>query len=257
MKSSLFEDITPKKTLARYAVFAAAVFWGLILLSRILYPARNSYSVMHNTFSCLGSLEEKHNPSRWWIFSLALGFWGFSSIPLAAYIYARFRQISVFCARTGFVLLLAGCAGIIIVGLFPYGRITLPGGIPLNRVHDRAAAVTAGFFIAGILWHAGMLSADALKARSMKSRPLLASKSVLGPYILFFTALLPALYFRIKWRFVYAEIKFTAETEGASVGSAWGEALGTIYSFPLWQHICIAALFIFMLWLPLSISKKT
>lgn len=254
MKSFLFDNKTGRKTLALYAGVTAPVFWGLILLSRFLYPALNSYSPMHNTFSTLGSIEEKHNPSWWWIFSLALGFWGLSLTPLVFYLYGRFRKISVFCARTGFLLLLAGCAGIILVGLFPYGRITLPGGVPLNRVHDRAAAITAGFFIAGILWHGGMLAADAVSARIRKKRARLASKSVIPPYALFFSALIPALYFRIRWRFVYAEMK---AGEGAPVGSAWREALGTIYSFPLWQHICIAALFIFMLWLPYALSEKT
>lgn len=254
MKSFLFDDKTVRRTLARRAAQTAAVFWGLILLSRILYPAENSYSPMYNTFSTLGSLEENRNPSWWWIFSIALVFWGISSMPHVSYIRARFRRISVLHARIGFALLITGCAGIILVGLLPYGRITLPGGIQLNRAHDRAAAATAVFFITGILWHAGILAADALKARRKKSIPLLASKSVIAPYALFFSTLAPALYFRMKWRFVYAEMK---AAEGASVGSAWREALGTIYSFPLWQHICIATLFIFLLWLPLSISKRT
>lgn len=254
MKSFLFDDKTGRKTIARRAALTAAVFWGLILLARILYPAENSYSPMYNTFSTLGSLEEKHNPSWWWIFSLALAFWGTSSMPFVSYIRAQFRRISVPHARIGFALLITGCGGIILVGLLPYGRITLPGGIPLNRTHDRAAAAAAVFLAAGVLWHAGMLAADALKARRKKSIPLLASKSVIPPCALFFSALIPALYFRIKWRFVYAEMK---AVEGASIGSAWREALGTIYSFPLWQHICIATLFIFLLWLPLSISQKT
>jgi hypothetical protein len=59
----------------RYLIFMTGVFWGLIFLAWLGYPAEHKYSITTHTFSFLGSYNEEHSPQWWWLFSIAMLFW--------------------------------------------------------------------------------------------------------------------------------------------------------------------------------------
>ena len=102
----------------RLVLLKAGIFWGLIFLCWVIYPAENAFSIQTHTFSFLGSFEEKHNPAGWWLFTVAMCFWGIAMLPFAAYVYRRF--VSSLPPGGGFVCghLAARGLGIALVGIF-------------------------------------------------------------------------------------------------------------------------------------------
>ncbi len=236
------------RALLGYLTFMSVTFWSFIFLAWLMYPSENSYSIMTHTFSFLGSHEEKHNPDWWWIFSIAMLFWCFSAMPVVLYIYRHFTRLTVWGARLGAALLLTGCVHIGLVGIFPDARGMVFGVARQSEVHKWVAIIAAAAFILGIGWHGLMLLGDLLIA-ALRGKPRrLAHRWLLPPYVFWLTVLATSSYFLIKWEFVYAGMKAAAQSSGVSIGSSWSEAMNTLYSFPLWENICIYTLFIFLVW---------
>ncbi len=243
------------KDMRRYAAFMSAAVWGLILLARMLYPPENKYSIMTHTLSRLGSFSDRHNPDWWWLFSLSLLFWGISAVPVVLYFYRQFKEFSVRGARAGAALLLTGCAGIMVTGMFPSVRITVFNSLRVNVIHDNAAGIAFLATNLGIAWLGILLLGDTVVSRCRGRERVLAGRPLLYPYILWIAVISAAFYFRIRWNHsVYPMLEAEAAAAGKSIGSSWSEALSTPYSFPLWQHISVAAVFIFLVWFSIILS---
>jgi hypothetical protein len=242
------------RELKAYLIFLSAVFWGLIFLAWLSYPAENRYSIMTHTFSFLGSFETKHNPEWWWIFSMAMTFWGLATIPLTCYIFRRFRHISFLGAMIGAFLFLCGGVGLIGVAFFPDARGAVIASWEWTEIHEKAAVLTAIGFGLGFPWHGILLIKQRFSQKRIPYR-FQFHRFVL-PYAFWGSIFCVAAYFLGKWEFVYAEMKANARATGESIGSSWSEAMNTIYSFPLWENILIYAMFIFLLWFTLTLPNE-
>ena len=236
----------------RYLAFQAMVFWGLIFVCWLIYPAENRFSIMTHTFSFLGRFDSIHNPKGWWLFSMAMVFWGASSVPLVFYRYRRFAAISPRGATVGAFMFLLVCMGTVLVGLFPDSHEKVWGNLELTQVHTQAAFLIAAGSGLGIILHGALLIADALSRRQFGD----AHIRFVGPYALWSIVTGTGLYFLITWEYVYAGMKAAAVAAGRPVESSWSAALNTRYSFPLWENLAIYALFAFLVWFTALVPNK-
>jgi len=239
--------------LRRYLAFEVLFFWGLIFVCWNLYPKENHYSIMTHTFSFLGAFAPQHNPRWWWIFTIAMIFWGTATIPLALYHRRRFAAISRWGAAIGTGLFLIGSIGTILVGIFPDDRMMIIGNWRSTDIHARAALLIAAGFTFGILWYALLL----LKNLVFKTNRFFNYRKLAWPYLFWITLTGVGVYFQVKWGFIYADMKAAAKISGQQIGSSWSEAMNTRYSFPLWENIVIYTLFIFLIWFTLVLPSET
>jgi hypothetical protein len=235
-------------SLPRYAVLKAAVFWTLILLAWLSYPAENRYSIMSHTFSFLGSWNEEHNPAWWWIFSLAMVFWGVSGVPLSLYFFRRFRVVSPRGAGIGAAFTLLGCVGVVLVGLVPDVRDPFYGELRWTEVHTVAAILVAVGFTLGILWYGGLILRDRFGARHFERAHGFGPGSFAWPYLVWGGMLAVAVGNQVRWEMLYTARKAEALAKGETIRSSWGESINTIYAFPLWENLVIYTLFAFLVW---------
>jgi len=253
---NLFKGNFTAQRLKTYLMVEACVFWGLILACRLLYPAQNRFSIMTHTFSFLGSFDAKHNPRFWVFFTIALVLWGILTIPVVLYLHRRIRQSSPWAVWPGTLLLLEGCLGMILVGIFPDAHGKVWGDLMHTHVHQKVALMCFVGFGLGILWHGLLVVKDQMSWIPWGGKRVFGWKRVVGPYALYLSIFSVALYFQIKWEFVYTEMKVVAKASGTSIGSHWSEALNTIYSFPLWENILIYTMYIFLAWFSVAVLDK-
>ena len=250
----LLECIRGQFSTRRLYYYVAALcltFWGLIFLAWLGYPEEHKYSIMTHTFSFLGSYNEEHSPTWWWLFSLAMLFWSLAGMPLILYIQRHFSFVSKWGARVGAGLMLLGCLNFGLVGIFPDVRTPLGPSLRVTDIHEKVAVFAAAGFIFGILLHGALLLKDRFFSRDSQfdHRPFVPL------YGFWLSILAVASYFLIKWEYVYADMKAAAQAAGTSIGSSWSEAMNTIYSFPLWENILIYTLFIFLVSMALILTK--
>ena len=222
-----------KTGLRRYVLVKAAVFWSLIFLAWLMYPAENHYSIHTHTFSFLGSFEAKHSPDWWWIFSIAMIFWGCATLPLVFYHRRRFLPISRVGANIGAFFLAVGAVGVICVGLFPDARPELFGGWKWTDIHEKAAVLVGFGFLLGLLCQGALLLRDRAGARHFADHNPAAYRRLAIPYLVWGVISFVGIAFQVRWGFVYPQLKAAASAKGEDFGSSWSEAMGTIYSFPL------------------------
>ncbi len=242
---------TGRKAMRRHITIMAVVFWGLIALTWLGYPAENRHSIMTHTFSFLGSYEPFHNPRWWWLFTLALVFWGVAMVPLVRYAEKRFAAISAPGAGVGAVLMYMGCAGLVFVGLFPEGQATILGNIKTTHGHMAACVLLEIGFGGGILWHGGMLLRNARGGRAGVFR----HRAFIAPYVFLAVFMVTFVLLVASGRAVFPPM--TAEKTASlwEPGSAWYASLNTVYSFPLWENLIIAVLFVFLCWFMLLLPN--
>lgn len=255
LKRYIKGDFQPAE-LRGYLIFEALVFWGLIFVCWVIYPKENKYSIMTHTFSFLGSFNGNHNPSGWWLFTAAMVFWGSATVPLALYLYRRFAAISRWGARLGLSLMLAGCAGVALVGIFPDAHGEVIGDVRWTDIHEKVAVLIAAGFGLSIPWYGLLLLKDRFSRMPFGGGSRFDHRKLAWPYLFWFSIVGVVAYFQIKWEFVYAEMRAVAQASGERIGSHWSEALNTRYSFPLWENVAIYALFVFLVWLSLSVPNE-
>lgn len=240
----------------RYTAAKAALFWLLIGLCWLIYPAENQFSIMSHTFSFLGSPAEKHNPNGWWLFTAAMVLWGLLQLPLVRYSHRRLRPISPWGARAASLCMAAGCVALAMVGIFPDIHGTVFGPWEWRHIHTQAAiAVFVGFAL-GIGGYGLLLVADAWRARRGRNAALHGHRAFAGPYALWIGTVTVAGYFLGSWEVKYARMKAEAEALGQPIGSSWSEALHTRYAFPLWENLVIYALFAFLAWFMVLLARR-
>ncbi len=250
----MMQKISGKLTAAelrRFIAFKASVFWALIFLAWLGYPSENRHSIMTHTFSFLGSYETYHNPRWWWLFSVALCFWGVAMIPPVRYAERCFTAISPRGARVGTRLMLLGCLGIIGVGLFPEGQATLMGNIKTTHGHMAACTLLEIGFGLGIPWHGALLILDRRSGRPS----MFNHHRFIVPYCCLLMLAAPILYLLASGAFVFPPMT-EADTMAILVaGNPWRQELHTPYSFPFWENLLIGGLFLFLSWFMLALPN--
>ena len=245
--------------LRRYLGGQAAVFWALILLTWLAYPSAHHFSILTHTFSFLGSYNPEHNPRYWWLFSVAMGFWAVSELPVVAHLHRAFARGRGGLAWLGSIGLVAGCAGLLLVGLFPDVRAEWRNGIRYTQVHTGAALLVAVGFGAGLvtyllIWLLGLLRRALGGERRAGEEPALPGR-VGWPLLFWCVCTGTCVFMVLRWERVYAGMKLAAASAGRPIGSAWVEGLKTWYAFPLWENLAIDTLYLSLVWLALTVRR--
>jgi len=179
-------------------------------------------------------------------------FWGLANIPLILYIYRRFAAIAPWGAPLGAGLFFLGSMGIIGVALFPDAHGKVIGDWEYTHIHEKAALLVAAGFILGISWYGILL----LRDRIRHTESGFNHRNLTYPYVFWIVVFIVSVYHLVRWEYVYAARKAAAAAAGTSIGSSWSEAMHTRYAFPLWEHILIYTLFIFLMWFALSVPRN-
>jgi len=238
--------------LRHYVAVKTVVFWGLIFLVWLLYPEENHHSIMTHTLSFLGSYEAFHNPQWWWLFSLALCFWGAAMIPLVRYAEKRLALISPCGARFGALLMYIGATGIIGVGLFPEGQATIMGNITTSHGHRAACLLLEIGVGGGIFWHGALLLRGACTGGPSGFR----YHRFIAPHVFLGLILVPIFWLLASRQFVFPPLTAEETVSVHTPGSEWYNALNSVRSFPFWENLLITAVFVFLCWFALLLPSE-
>lgn len=248
----IFQGHFTPRTLRIYLAVEVLLFWGVIFVCWRLFPAENAFSIHTHTFSYLGSFELDRNPRGWWLFGAAMTAWGLATVPLVRYSTRRVAPVAPRGARVVRGLLLAGCAGVMIVGIFPDARGEVVAGVRWTDLHYFGALFVVLGFLIGITWLA-VLVRRAARFPEFDPATRRAFQRARWPHAFFVAVSAVALFYLIRWEFVYPKLKAAAEAEGRDFGSSWREAMHTIYSFPLWDNVFVVTLFVYFVWATLAL----
>jgi hypothetical membrane protein len=237
--------------LQRYLTVVGGIYWFLILLCWGKFP-EHKFSIMSNTYSALGSYDQNNNPQWWWLFSVAMTFWGIATIPVVFYNFRRLATISAWAAGVGAFFMMLGGIGISLVGIFPDAAGTTLGNHSIREVHKYVALIGAGGYLLSAVWFGGMLVTDALK----EGYGDFEHKWFIPPYAVLGSVFGTGVYFLLQWESVYANLKAAAIAAGREVPGHFGAALNTRYSFPLWENLTIWSLFLFIVWFALALPEE-
>jgi len=243
-------------TLRIYLAAQALFFWGVIFVCWRLFPVENAFSILTHTFSYLGSFEPDRNPPAWWLFCIAMVFWGLSSVPVVRFIIRQVALASGKPLRGPVRMLLTGCGGIVLVGLFPDARGTILGPIRWTDLHYLGALFVVIGFVFGVPWFAARLFRAARSPETSEPARTACRRACL-PQLLFIAETTVALSVLICWEFIYWGRRVEAEAAGRTIGSSWSEAMNTPYSFPLWDNLFVYTLFVYLAWTALALSSES
>lgn len=250
-----FRDIarghfTPR-TLRCYLAAEICLFWGLILICWLQYPEEHAFSILTHTFSFLGSFNDDRNPGGWWLFCIAMTGWGVATAPIVRYLHRTIAGAAGKRSRAVLVLLLMGCVGITMVGLFPDARAHILGEVRWTDLHYFGALFLVLGFLIGIPW-LGVLAGRAARNPALDESARQAFRRARWPHWFFILVTAIALFFLIRWEIIYPGLKAAAEAEGREFGSRWREGMNTVYSFPLWDNV-----FVYTLWIYFTCAALT
>ena len=252
----LFQGHFTPQSLRMYVAVEALFFWGTIFLCWQQFPAENKFSILTHTFSYLGSFNPDRNPAAWWLFTVAMVGWGLLSLPLLRYIARHLRSASPKPPEKAIALLYMGVVGIILVGLCPDAREPFFGtAIRWTDLHYIGAAVLVLGTTIGIPWTAVLVYHTAKNPQG-DEKTRRAYQRAQWPHTIYLIISGVALYFLLRWIFVYEKIKAAADAAGLEIGSPWQEAMNTPYSFPLWDNVYVQTLFIYFIWFALTLPPN-
>lgn len=243
-----------RRTLRVYLISMTAIFWGLIGASWLLYPAENRYSIFTHTFSFLGSSEHFHNPRWWWLFTVAMVFWGIALVPLSLYLYRRFSTVSRWGAVVAGIFFLVGSVNICLIGIFPDIPDLFYGDWSYTEIHERVALASIATIGLGTFWLGGLVLVD--RYWPGRTQHALSHRLLIAPFLLWYGMVAFAAYLEITWGMMYAELKAQAKAEGIKIGSWWDESLNTIYAFPFRENLIIYTIFFFLVWLAWALAPR-
>ena len=246
-------QFTPQ-SLRVYLATLTTTFWSLIFVCWWHYPEEHAFSILTHTFSFLGSFNEDRNPGAWWLFCIAMTGWGLAAIPLVRYITRHLSPVAPKGAVHVRRLMTLGCIGITLVGLFPDARATIVGNLRWTDMHYIGALLLVLGFLIGIPWSAVLVRRAAHKS-GLDEATRRAFEQARWPHALFAGISTVALFFLIRWLFVYENLRQAADAAGVEIGSSWKEAMNSPYSFPLWDNVFVYTLFGYFLWTSLALPK--
>jgi hypothetical protein len=236
-------NLTPTE-LKRCILLQACVSTALFFLAWLFYPSKNHFSILTHTFSFLGSFEQRHNPRGFIFFSLGLIYQSLLFVPLFMY---RHRQLALVWrtpARIATALFLAGCAGLVVVALFPDARQDFIQDLSYGRIHNRAALLAYLGFLSGMGIDALIYTRDCLFPRPGASPRL--RWIALPVFVSLAAVVVSGSYFLAKWESLYPVLR--AQNPHLKHWPGVG-----IYSFPLWEWIIMLSFLVAIYGLSLSL----
>jgi len=219
-----------------YVIVQICIFLSFLGLARVTYPKKNNYSVMTHTMSFLGSKEEFRNPKGWYFFSIAIMWITLADIPLNLYI---FRYLLTFSPIAAWLMIISGGISTIngvLVSIYTDVDTDreLSGGdfikdLKSGRIHNVTAVITFSTFII-----ANLVTGFAYVFHPLQ-RPIY---TWLPPFLIFTIILTGFFLFNALWQ------KKCKKDEKLESFPGIG-----IFSFPLWEWLLFASLYLFLFWI--------
>ncbi|MHA1732494.1 MAG: hypothetical protein ACTSU5_11155 [Promethearchaeota archaeon] len=238
LKRVISGEMTSRE-LVRYELLMVSVGGAFLLVARLLYPPENHYSILRDTISFLGSSDADNNPTGWVFFTLALLVWGVMLVPLALHRHRFLREVNRPGAALATIFYLIAAVGLVLVASFPdNGGESFFGDLGAGRVHNFVSIFAFGGFGFGALLDSWLLLKD--RVPGLGGRRLYPFRAWGGFYVLFYVVVALIAYTQLYWA-------ATCES------GCWpGEG---IYSFPLWEWIALAMIFVVFLGTNLGLSR--
>lgn len=243
------------KAMRWYLMTVSAIYWGLIFSCIWNFP-NHGFSIMSDTYSALGSWDERNNPQWWWLFSAAMIFWGPAMFPVLFYNYRRLAVISATGAALGSILLGIGGVGVTLIGVFPDAHGFVFGNHEIRQIHKYVSLTGAGFYMLSNICYGLLLISGALRNAGKDLNPSFSYRRFLPPYLVWMGIFGVGVYHLLAWESVYKQLKAAAIAAGQPVPGHFGGALNTRYSFPLWENLTIYSLFFFVVWFALALPAQ-
>ena len=243
-KYSFIENL--KGNFTRYDILDWLIIGGilgfcLLALAWMVYPEENAYSIMKDTISFLGSMDEDNNPQGWWLFSISFVIFGLMLIPVALYRHKRMKlagngKFIKIIEGMSFLFYIVAAIGVILIAMFPDNQgEDFYADFTTGKIHNKIALVAFGGFGLALLLEFVVLMVDSFTTKHFKV------KYWLPVYIIFLTVAGLTAYTQIKWEMICES-------------NCWpGDG---IYSFPLWEWIVFFTLFMVLYTIALSIPNN-
>lgn len=129
--------------LQKWIPFASGVFWVCMIVSAVLYPPEENFSILTHSISFLGDWYDNPFPG-WLFFTVALIWGGVSFFPLGLYIYRRMRVVAPRMAAVCELFHALGCVGVVLVGIFYDTRETTFLGVEISDIHNVVSVIGFG-----------------------------------------------------------------------------------------------------------------
>ena len=247
----LVGEFTPPQ-LKKYIIIKALLIWFFVFLAYLSYPP-SEFSILEATFSYLGSFDPDRNPEGFYFLTIALIIMGIMFVPLILYRHRRMVAIEPWSVRMITILMLIGCLGMALVGIFPDTGADYFQDLANRKIHNMVSILGFGGFGLGVMWESLVMGKDRFAKWPLSfgrgGRRLLEHRKLQGPYITFWILAVLAGGFLGGWELVYPIM----HAQDPSIGHWPG--IGP-FSFPLWEWILIVYLFVFMYWVVLTLPEK-
>ncbi|CAL6011097.1 Conserved_hypothetical protein [Hexamita inflata] len=209
---------------------------------------------MTATFSFLGSNEQNSNPNGWYWFSIGMFTSFFVEIPLIMYVYQRLRLVNFRLAKVSNGFWLTGVSSQFLIGVFRSSRDKVFGKIEFRKIHNIVAIICFLSLLVGAPCSAALVAYDKPKSCTNYGKKNLLNHRLTDICIsLVMLSLFLVVLFCVLWQIVYPILY----KQDPTIGSNWTAGMNTIWSFPLWENVCIITLYVYILWFPFMLPART
>ncbi|CAL6077539.1 DUF998_domain-containing protein [Hexamita inflata] len=234
-----------------HSIIGFGVIFLCIIIARAMFPKVNDYSILHNTFSHLGSYTKDNNPHGWIFFSFSQIISFFVQIPLVSYIRYRVEHVNKIFGRVVTGTMYFGSTCQLLVGFFPATRTIMFGKVMVGAVHQVSAMLGFLIQIIGYYMMSVLITMDRYKCR--KNNKKLNYMLVVMPVFVLLATVTLGIVALVTFDFIYRAHK----KRDPSIGSNWAESIDTFWSFPLWENIIIYVTYLYYIWLPFTLPLRT
>ena len=238
-----------------HLLLLATVFWVLVILGRLGYPAENNYSITRETLSALGSFESRYNPQWFWLFTVAMTYCGLLLVPVVFYIYRHFKGISRWGAAAGACFFQLGALGILLAGLFPYAHSSVIGNWEWKDFHLAGAALIIIGFVPGIFFYAALVIKDFMRDRTFAAYNKNPYRWIIGPF-LFCIPVMGFVVYHVQWTSVYSALIMLIRNSRPEMVAHLSDALRQFARYPLLEHVAIWTLTLFIFWFAMALPCR-
>ncbi|CAL6002196.1 DUF998_domain-containing protein [Hexamita inflata] len=238
--------LTPQQQIV-HSVVGFVLIWCIYGASYYTFNLSNypqQYSIMTSTFSFLGSWDSERNPKGWYWFTIGMILSFFVEIPLLMYVYQRLKHVDLKLAKVSLVFWFMGVCAQFLVGCFPDANSIIFGKIKFTDIHTSVAIITFLSLLVGAPINGALVAYD--RPRSCKK---IGKKNMLNHRHTDICIGLINAIFCIS--LVFCGL-------GQLIGKISTQSIkNTIWSFPLWENVVIFTLYLYLIWFPFTLPRRT
>ncbi|CAL6032324.1 DUF998_domain-containing protein [Hexamita inflata] len=248
--------LTPQQQIV-HSVVGFVLIWCIYGASYYTFNLSNypqQYSIMTSTFSFLGSWDSERNPKGWYWFTIGMVLSFFVEIPLLMYVYQRLKHVDLKLAKVSLVFWFMGVCAQFLVGCFPDANSIIFGKTKFSDIHNIVAIATFLSLLVSAPINGALVAYDRPgSCKKIGKKNMLNHRHTDICIGLVITSICISVIFSILWQVVYP-IMYAKDP---SIGSNWSAAMNTIWSFPLWENVVIFTLYLYLIWFPFTLPRRT